>query len=222
MKEMMEQPNYQTLGVEEVSEKELYNASVESDTAEANQHAESSMAQITDNGSTNLGKFKDAQSLLKAYNSLQTEFTKKSQRLSELENSKTEFTREEKINQAIKELEQNHDIAKKFSNDIKQAIKDIETSDYRALVQQELLKNLEMTYRSANDYMNDEDFLKTHVYNNQTIKDNIIREYLANLTNTSPVRVVSNISSSIPISPPNIPATIQEAGKLAKNIIKQV
>lgn len=222
MKEKMEQPNYQTLGMEEVSEKELYNASVESDTTENNQHTEISVAQITDNGSTNLGKFKDAQSLLKAYNSLQTEFTKKSQRLSELENSNTEFTREEKINQAIKELEQNHNIAQRFSQDIKRAVKDIETSDYHALVQQELLKNLEQTYRSASDYAADDDFLKSYVYNNQAIKDNIIREYLANLTNTTPVRVVSNISSSIPISPPNSPSTIQEAGKLAKNIIKQI
>lgn len=222
MKEMMEQPNYQTLSMEEVSEKELHNAGVEGNPAEDNQHAESSMAQITDNGSTNLGKFKDAQSLLKAYNSLQTEFTKKSQRLSELENSNTEFTREEKINQAIRELEQNHNIAQKFSQDIKRAIKDVEASDYRALAQQELLKNLEQTYRSANDYAEDDDFLKAYIYNNQAIKDNIIREYLANLTNTAPVKVVSNISSSIPVSPPSSPATIQEAGKLAKNIIKQV
>ncbi|MBQ3502161.1 MAG: hypothetical protein IJA72_00655, partial [Clostridia bacterium] len=199
-----------------------HNASVESDTAEIDKHAENSMAQITDNGSTNLGKFKDAQSLLKAYNSLQTEFTKKSQRLSELENSNTEFAREEKINQAIKELEQNHNIAQKFSEDIKSAIKDVETSDYRMLAQQELLKSLAQTYKTANEYAEDDEFLKKYVYNNQTIKDNIIREYLANLTNTTPVRVVSNISSSIPLSPPNVPATIQEAGKLAKNIIKQI
>lgn len=222
MKEMMEQPNCQALQMEELSEKELHNISAESDIIETNQHVQSSMAQITDNGSTNLGKFKDAESLLKAYNSLQTEFTKKSQRLSELENSNIEFTREEKINQAIKELEQSHNIAHRFSQEIKQAVKDIETSDYRQIVQEELLKRLATEYKSANDYVEDAEFLKTYVYNNQAIKDNIIREYLANLTNASPVRVVSNISSSIPISPPNSPSTIQEAGKLAKNIIKQI
>ena len=69
--------------------------------------------------------------------------------------------------------------------------------------------------------MQDEAFLNNYIYSNQAIRDNIIRDYLANLTSTSPVRVVSNISSSIPIAPPNIPATIQEAGKLAKSIIKQ-
>ncbi|MBO5910331.1 MAG: hypothetical protein J6Q15_02355 [Clostridia bacterium] len=215
----MEQPN--EILQKEDSREELYNAGVESSAVSTDRSDESSVSQNV-NGSINLGKFKDAESLLKAYNSLQTEFTKKSQRLSELENSNTEVTREEKINQAIKELEQNHNIAQQFSQDIKLAIKDMESSDYKQIVQEELLKNLEKNYKSANDYILDEEFLNNYVYNNQAIRDNIIREYLTNLTNTSPVRVVSNISSSIPVSPPSMPATIKEAGKLAKNIIKQI
>ncbi len=183
---------------------------------------ENTVSQLTDNGSENLGKFKDVQSLLKAYNSLQTEFTKKSQKLSEIENSKSEFTREEKINQAIKSVEQNHNIASKFTQNIKQSIKDIEADNYIPIVQEELLKNLEKEYKTAVEYANDQDFLNSYVYNNQTIRDNIIRDYLANLTNSTPVKVSSNISSSIPLSPPNIPLTIQDAGKLAKNIIKQI
>ena len=153
---------------------------------------------------------------------MQTEFTKKSQRLSELENSKTEFSREEKINKAIKDLEQNHDIAKKFCQEIKQAVKDVDSDNYTQTVKDELLSRLAISYKTADDYAADEQFLNKFVYNNPTIKENIIREYLSRLTNTTPVKVVSNLSSSIPISPPNIPATIEEAGKLAKNIIKQI
>ena len=216
----MEQPISQTLHREESGEK-LYNASVESDATATNRSVEEPVSQDL-KGSVDLGKFKDAESLLKAYNSLQTEFTKKSQRLSELENSNTEFSREEKINNAIKELEQNYNIAQKFSQDIKSAVKDIECSDYKQIVQEELLKSLEKNYKTASEYMADEQFLNDYVYNNQAIRDNIIRDYLASLTNTSPVRVVSKLSSSIPVSPPNTPATIQDAGKLAKNIIKQV
>ena len=216
----MEQPISQTLRGEESGEK-LHNAGVESDAIATDRSIEEPVSQNL-KGSVDLGKFKDAESLLKAYNPLQTEFTKKSQRLSELENSNTEFSREEKINQAIKELEQNHNIAQQFSQDIKSAVKDIDTADYKQIVQEELLKNLEKNYKTANDYMADEQFLHDYVYTNQAIRDNIIRDYLANLTNTSPVRVVSKISSSIPVSPPSTPATIQDAGKLAKNIIKQV
>ncbi|MBQ7797601.1 MAG: hypothetical protein IJ371_00575 [Clostridia bacterium] len=217
----MEQPNYQTLPMEENNEN-LHNVSGQSDNVEVNRDDEISVSQINDNGSINLGKFKDAQSLLKAYNSLQTEFTKKSQRLSELENSKTEFTREEKINEAIKELTENHNIAQQFLENIKDAVKSTDSQNYREVVREELLKNLERNYKSANDYITDEQFLTTYVYNNQNIRDNIIREYLSNLTNTPNVKVMSNISSSIPVSPPNNPATIQEAGKMAKNIIKQI
>ena len=216
----MEQPISQDLQKECESEK-LHNVGVKSDIAESNRDIESNLEQ-TDKGSINLGKFKDAESLLKAYNSLQTEFTKKSQRLSELENSKTEFAREEKINQAISELEQNHNIAQKFYQEIKQAVKEVDAQDYNQVVKDELLKNLEKNYKTANEYISDEQFLTNFVYNNKTIRDNIIREYLANLTNVAPVRVASNISSSIPISPPNVPETIQEAGRLAKNIIKQI
>ena len=217
----MEQPNSQTLYEGENSEK-LQVASNQDNTNQVDEAAESSVSQITDKGSVNLGKFKDAESLLKAYNSLQTEFTKKSQRLSELENSKTEFTREEKINKAIKELEQSYNIARNFTQDIKQAVKDVDSADYSQIVREELIKNLEKNYKSANQYIEDEQFLNEYVYNNQTVRENIIRDYLANLTSTSPVRVVSNISGSIPVSPPNTPTTIKEAGRLAKNIIKQV
>ena len=87
----MEQPISQTLRGEDGGEK-LYNAGVESDAITTNRSAEESVSQNL-KGSVDLGKFKDAESLLKAYNSLQTEFTKKSQRLSELENSNTEFSR---------------------------------------------------------------------------------------------------------------------------------
>ena len=216
----MEQPISQTLQTEEVGE-QLQMVGNQNNFDETNQNAENAVSQEL-KGSVNFGKFKDAESLLKAYNSLQTEFTKKSQRLSELENSKTEFSREEKINQALMELTQNYDIAQKFSEEIKLAMKDVEASDYRQLVKEELLKKLQHNYRSAQDYVADEEFLKNYVYNNSNIRENIIREYLANLTNTSPVKVVSNISSSIPISPPNTPLTIKEAGQVAKNIIKQI
>jgi hypothetical protein len=217
----MEQPINQTLLMEEECE-ELHNTGVESNNISTNRSTEKSVSQISDNGSINLGKFKDAESLLKAYNSLQTEFTKKSQRLSELENSKTDFAREGKINEAINELTQNHAIAQKFAQQIKEAVKDKDVENYSQTVKEELLKNLEQNYKSASDLIADPQFLNDYIYTNSTIRENIIRDYLSNLTNIAPTRVMSNISSSIPVSPPNIPTTIQEAGKLAKNIVKKI
>lgn len=218
--ENLEQPTSQALngGISE----ELSNTSNQDNALQVAGNLESSTSQVTDNGSKEFGKFKDAQSLLKAYNALQTEFTKKSQRLSELENSNTEFSREEKINRAIEILEQNHSIANRFSKELKESAKNAQTDNYTEIMQEELLKRLEQGYKTAEEYAVDQDFLQAYVYTNQEIKDNIIRDYLANLTSATPVKVVSNISSSIPLSPPNVPSTIQEAGRLAKNIIKQV
>lgn len=217
----MEQPIAQTFEMENVDEK-LFDVGVEGNTAEIDGEHQKTVSQITDNGSINLGKFKDVESLLKAYNSLQTEFTKKSQKLSELENSNTEFTREERLTKAIKQLEQNHNIATRFSNEIKTALQDKETGDYETCVKDELIKNLAKTYKTADEYIADEEFLNKFVYSNKNIRDNIIRDYLTSLTNITPVKVMSNISGSIPVSPPNIPTTIKDAGRLAKNIIKQI
>lgn len=216
----LEQPIGQTLngGVSE----ELSNASNKDNALQTAEYTENSVSQVNDNGSNELGKFKDVQSLLKAYNSLQTEFTKKSQRLSELENSKTEFSREEKINQAINNLEQNHNIANKFYKELRECAKNADTENLNQVVQEELLTRLEQTYKTAEEYASDKEFLQNYVYNNNEIRDNIIRDYLSNLTNATPVKVASNVSSSIPLSPPNSPLTIQEAGRLAKNIIKQI
>ena len=173
----MEQPINQTLCMEEECE-ELHNVGVESNTISTDRSTEESVSQITDNGSIKLGKFKDAESLLKAYNSLQTEFTKKSQRLSELENSKMDFAREKKINEAINELTQNHAIAQQFAQQIKDAVKDKEVENYGQTVKEELLKNLEQNYKSASDLMVDPQFLNDYVYTNSTIRENIIRDYL--------------------------------------------
>lgn len=173
-------------------------------------------------GSINLGKFKDAESLLKAYNSLQTEFTKKSQKLSELENSNTEFNKDEKLNQAIKELEQDYGIAQRFSQNIKQALKNVDADNYSNLAKEELIKNLQSSYKSAEEFACDEQFLQQFIYNNEKIKENIIKSYLANIKSNTPIKLVSNVSSSIPLSPPANPTTIKDAGRLAQKIIKQI
>lgn len=54
------------------------------DAESANQSLPQEIEDKVDNGEGSLGKFKDAQSLLSAYNSLQAEFTKKCQALSEV------------------------------------------------------------------------------------------------------------------------------------------
>lgn len=77
-KENMEQPEVEQVEVADAkNENEVQNEEQE----KINERATS----ISTNGS--IGKFKDTESLFNAYNSLQAEFTRKCQKLSELENS---------------------------------------------------------------------------------------------------------------------------------------
>lgn len=74
----VEQPAFEQVENTEVKNEEVVE-NVENSVSEEN------ATSISQSGST--GKFKDTQSLLNAYNNLQAEFTRKCQKLSELENS---------------------------------------------------------------------------------------------------------------------------------------
>ena len=81
---------------------------------------------ILEEGSNMYGKFKDADSLLKAYNNLEAEFTKKSQRLSmlESENEKTqkELTRQVETEKRVDEFVSKFEFAKPFSSALKASL----------------------------------------------------------------------------------------------------
>ena len=69
------------------------------------------------------GKFKDAESLLKAYNNLEAEFTKKSQRLAEIETQNEMATKQQvrqaEIDKKVNEFVAKFDIVKPFSSALK-------------------------------------------------------------------------------------------------------
>lgn len=164
------------------------------------------------------GKFKDAESLLKAYNHLESEFTKKSQRLAvlESENEKTQVEQsrildcEKKVDEFVTKFE----MIKPFSS----ALKEILINDENATLETEAVKLITNNYKSAEDFINDGDFLNKYVFSNQEIKDKIVRDYLSQVTQNSPIKVSNG---NIPLTPPKLPTTIKEAGNIAKSIIKQ-
>ena len=171
-------------------------------------------------GSNEFGKFKDAESLLKAYNSLEAEFTKKSQRLSmlETENTKTqsELMKKAENDKKIEEFVSKFDIAKPFKSALKESLDSHEEVDLK----EETLRLVANTYKTAEDYSKDDEFLNNYIFSNQEIKDKIVKDYLSKITQNSPIKMGGG-SGSISLSPPNVPKTIQEAGRLAKSIIKQ-
>ena len=180
---------------------------------------EENMEQPQNLGSINYGKFKDAESLLKAYNSLEAEFTKKSQRLSQLESEKDKeqelLAVQAKIEQDAEEFVTKYEYAKPFKSAIKESLQAGKSAA------ETVLDLMASNYKSAEDYVKDTEFLNNFVYNNPEIKNKIIKDYLNKLTQNTPVNIDLK-SGNIPLTPPSVPTTIKEAGKMAKQIIKQI
>ena len=176
---------------------------------------------LNEQGSNNInfGKFKDAESLVKAYSSLEAEFTKKSQKLAQLESEKNtqilEQSRLAEIDKRVDDFVTKFEKIKPFSSALKESLKTQENVN----LEEEAITLLSNNYKRAEDYINDSEFLNNFIYSNKEIKDKIVKDYLSSITQNSPIKV-DRSSSSITLTPPKQPTTIQEAGKLAKSIIK--
>ena len=168
--------------------------------------------------STNFGKFKDAESLLKAYTSLEAEFTKKSQKLASLENEnflkEQEMAKTQENERKVEEFITKFEFAKPFSSALKETLATNESADLNA----EALHLIANNYKSAETYAKDEEFLNNYIFSNQEIKDKIVKDYLSKVTQNSPIKMSGG--ANISLTPPFVPTTIQEAGKMAKTIIK--
>lgn len=172
-------------------------------------------------GSENLGKFKDAESLLKAYNSLQAEFTKKSQRLSELESEMKPLARLDMINTTIDEIFQEYSITKPLKEKLRDNLVNIDGEVSKQLAEQTLLKLLADNYVTPQELVKDKEFLSNHIFNNNEIKDAIVKDYLEKLKSVPNIKVATNFNSSVIATPPNKVKTIKEAGSIARSIIKK-
>ena len=165
------------------------------------------------------GKFKDAESLLKAYTSLQAEFTKKSQRLASLETEAQKLNetqqKQDMLNKRVEEFVNKFDIVKPFTSALKESLQSGEDVN----LEEEAIRLISNTYKTAEFYANDSEFLNNYIYSNAKIKDNIVKDYLSKIAQNSPIKV-DNGGASISLTPPKQPTTIQEAGYLAKSIIK--
>ncbi|MBE5738280.1 MAG: hypothetical protein E7354_00895 [Clostridiales bacterium] len=153
-----------------------------------------------------IGKFKNSETLLDAYNELQSEFTRKCQKLSETEKKLQEIIQDENSgndssissnefawNKNIKEFLQSHKFANAFAEEItNELIKDENLRSEENGLEKAYLKVLDNNYVSPKALANDQNFLENHIYNNEEIKEKIIKEYVASLQNNqNPIRVSS-------------------------------
>lgn len=178
------------------------------------------MAPETDSGS-GFGKFKDAQSLLNAYNCLEAEFTRKSQKLAEFQKKEQEnavFEKYDSLDEFLKSAP-NNDKYKKEITEILNSNETLLNLPNKFEVALSIAKQLDA---KTQELLTDQEFLKQNIYSNKQIKDNIIKGYLDELNSVSPMpKVISGNLNSLHFSPEsNKPKTISEAGEIFSKMLK--
>lgn len=158
---------------------------------------------ISNEGSP-LGKFKDASVLLGAYNELQSEFTRKCQKLSEAEKKLQEAEKstntsdvDNKVenefawNKNIREFLQSHKNASSLVEEItNEIIKDETLRKSEDGLERAYARVIESKYIPKEELVKDQEFLEKHIFSNEEIKNKIIKEYVSSLKNSqSPITI---------------------------------
>lgn len=178
--------------------------------------------------SLSLGKFSSVEDLLNAYNSLQSEFTRRSQKIKELVRENESLKKSEKIS----DISDNADGRKgkiAFTETYPEA-KEILPSLYETAVnsgdeaegflERAYVQYLKDKVKSQSDYYLSDKYILETAKTNQAVKDGIIREYLDSVSGSKP-KVGQYLGNGDGIVlPPSKPRTLQEASKIAMKIFE--
>lgn len=166
------------------------------------------------------GKFKDVKSLLDAYNSLQSEFTRRCQRVKELEreNGVLQAENVKMTSDAARFGENENGINAEF--DIKPRTISADCSGKSKQRSEEFKIGGNDNSRYVNDYENIDELYKT-VQCNEEVKNKIIREYLDKVKNSAPNVTLMTGNGNAIVVPPLKPKNIVEAGELARRILNK-
>ena len=166
-------------------------------------------AENIDNGpKESYGKFQSAEELLKAYNALQSEFTKRSQALSRYEKEKKES---ESVTKA-KDFFKKYPVAETYAEELAQTIEEEKLPPEEALVKV-LAKKIRPIEEIADD-----DKVIDEVLRDQKNRDKVIAEYLSAYR-------VPGVSfpkgGAIPVTPPLPIRSVEDAGRVALGILEK-
>lgn len=171
--------------------------------------------------SSNYGKFKDAQTLLDAYNSLQAEFTRKSQKLAELQKELEQNAVFSKSDSLEEVLDDTTDL-EKYKKEVTEILDN--NSDLSSLPNKNhvALKIIKEAERKTAETLNNPEYVDKYIESNEKVKEKIISNYLSSLNETSAApKVISGNSSNIYFSPSlEMPKTLKDAGDILTKMLK--
>lgn len=199
-----------------------------------------------ESSSSSFGKFKDPASLLSAYNNLEKEFTKKSQKLAEIMKNQTTNENQKSIYQSQTDVQNNNNSdfqeqfksdnwktyasdfinnnpeAKKFSKEIFEIIKeDRNLASSPKCLEYAFAICKQRNQVDTESLLSDQKFLNEHILSNQKIKDIFIKEYISSIKNGKELpKVISGTTQDINVTiPENKPKTIKDASNILKKLL---
>ena len=177
-------------------------------------------------------KFKSTESLVEAYENLQVEFTRKSQKLSEVsrqlaalkenaEKKPTPFYEAQNYEKEVQTFFHKNPSAKEYASEISELV----LADNAVVNEQPL--DVAWTKILANKFLNFEDTIQKdtnlleRIIENKTVQENIIKKYLQSIRDQKTVPVISTHNGSgFSLTPKQKPINLDEAKALAEALFK--
>lgn len=161
-----------------------------------------------------IGKFKNPQELLRAYGELEKEFTRRSQKLRELEGGKKSPMSEEAWKGAVDKFFKEIPSAKAFAKDIaNEIIKNPSLREDENCLNLALMRVLTDRFRTPEQLMADGQFLNDYVFSSEKVRDAIIANYLDGVRQGVPPYTLHGGGMQC-VAPKVKPKTIEEAGAM--------
>ena len=173
------------------------------------------------------GKFKDRLSLVRAYESLEAEFTRRSQRLKQLEREAEKKGQSLSEDKALSAPSGESDEAEVFLKRFPRAealslqiatLATTDTDKSAGRLERAYAKLLEQELTASENKLKDRDFLMQKVKDDPSVANEIVKNYLLSIAGAKP-KVAFGGGNALSI-PPLKPKNIDEAGEMSRKYFK--
>ena len=191
----------------------------QNDAPEKSRRTEDEDAQVKDKNKSEVGKFRNPEELMRAYNELEKEFTRRSQRLAEAERKLKEKDApfnpdEEEWKATVDKFFERTPSAKPFAKDMaRELMAHPELRRDANCLNNALTRVLVAKFRTPEQMLQDGQFLNDYVLTSTAVKAAVIEGYLKGLKDGKPP-VVMQGTGELGVTPRKNPKSIEEAGNL--------
>ncbi len=183
---------------------------------------------LGDGNRDNFGKFSSSDELLSAYNSLEAEFTRRCQKLKELERENQKLKTQEqpltdskvKVFERGKAFKDSYPEAQQILPSLYEiAAKSGDEAD--GFLERAYVNYLKGELEKQKTYYSSDGYILEKAGESQKVKDGIIREYLVGVNDSKPTVGRFKGNGESVIAPPSRPKTLSEASRIAEIIFNK-